>query len=212
MWVLVVDDDAQVRRVARRGLEQAGVDVVEAATGPDAIALVHELEVDVAVLDRQLPGMSGLELIGELRRVAPSLHIIMLTGASAEADRVLGLVSGADDYMVKPFSARELAARVGSARRRWATRAQLSSGLATTPAVVACTGAPAQIDSSAQSVVVLQRGRIVSVNPPALALLGADCEEQVHGHEVFEFIAPESASAAFRRGSCASSATGRGRR
>lgn len=120
--VLVVDDDENVRRVVRRGLEREGFEVVEAADGPQALAAASR-GTDLAVLDVNMPGMSGLDVLAELRRRDPRLHVIMLTGAAGEADRVRGLVSGADDYMVKPFSTRELAARAIAVRRRAETAA-----------------------------------------------------------------------------------------
>lgn len=194
-WVLVVDDDPEVRRIVRRGLEQQGCRVVEAADGVTALAMAAEVSVDVAVLDRQLPGMSGLDLLAELRRTAPSTHIIMLSGAAAEADRVQGLISGADDYMVKPFSARELAARVVSARRRQGTATTaVAQPVATLPAAAA----PRQA-GEAPATVVVQETRIVSANQTALCLLAADCPEQLVGHEIFPFVAAESVEAVRRR-------------
>ncbi|MCU1499292.1 MAG: hypothetical protein JWM47_3245 [Acidimicrobiales bacterium] len=99
--------------------------MVEAPDGPEALAAVGGSWIDVAVLDLHLPTMSGLDVLTELRRSRPAMHIIVLTGAGSEADRVLGLVSGADDYMVKPFSVRELAARIVAARRRQAAEQPL---------------------------------------------------------------------------------------
>lgn len=188
MWILVVDDDPEVRRVVRRGLEREGFEVTEAADGNAALGLVEDLEVDVAVLDRQMPGLSGLELIGELRRRVPSIHIIMLTGAAAEADRVLGLVTGADDYMVKPFSARELVARVVAARRRRGTNVPTTSAPAQDRAV-------ARDDESAQAAVVVRAGTIVSASPAAQSLLGASSASHVVGRGVFAFVGTESVAA-----------------
>ena len=155
--------------------------------------MAGELAVDVAILDRQLPGMSGLELMVELRRLVPSVHIIMLTGASAEADRVLGLVSGADDYMVKPFSARELAARVVAARRRQAALSNVVEGLgrAEIQGDEAEAGGP-----GAQATVILQAGQIVSATPAAVELLGASTADDVIGRDVFSFICASSVAAA----------------
>lgn len=193
MWVLVVDDDPEIRRVVRRGLEQHDCQVAEAADGPTALAMLGELDVDVAILDRQLPGMSGLELLREVRRLTPSTHIIMLTGAAAEADRVLGLVSGADDYMVKPFSVRELAARVSSARRRQRTADQ-----AVAEESVSDTG-PTDAAPQEQASVVLQGTTIVCANPAALALVGAETADQLVGREVFSFIGVDSVPAVRQR-------------
>jgi two-component system phosphate regulon response regulator PhoB len=116
--VLVVDDDKLIRDIVRRSLEREGMHVVEARDGTEALDRMREVPVDVAVVDVHMPRMSGHELVAKLRVDDPRLHVIMLTSASSEADRVRGLVGGADDYVVKPFSARELAARVLAARRR----------------------------------------------------------------------------------------------
>lgn len=122
--VLVVDDDIATSPIVRRELEREGFVVVEAGTGAEALALAAEASVDVAVLDLNLPDMTGLEVLGELRKRSPDLYVIMLTGAGSESDRVRGLVSGgADDYIVKPFSAPELAARVVALDRRRAAKA-----------------------------------------------------------------------------------------
>jgi DNA-binding response OmpR family regulator len=116
--VLVVDDDKIVRDVVRRSLEREGMRVVEARDGVEALNRAREVPVDVAVVDVHMPAMSGHEVVARLRAVDPLLHVIMLTAAASEADRVRGLVGGADDYVVKPFSPRELAARVLAAGRR----------------------------------------------------------------------------------------------
>jgi PAS domain S-box-containing protein len=116
--VLVVDDDPDVRTVVCRALEREGFEVLPAAGVAEALALVTATPAAVAVLDVNLQGESGFDLLDELRRRDPSLHAIMLTAASSEADRVRGLLSGADDYVIKPFSVRELAARVVAASRR----------------------------------------------------------------------------------------------
>jgi PAS domain S-box-containing protein len=195
-WVLVVDDDAEVRRIVRRGLEQQGCQVVEAPDAATALAVAGEVRVDVAVLDRQLPGMSGLDLLAELRRTAPSTHIIMLSGAAAEADRVQGLTSGADDYMVKPFSARELAARVVSARRR--------NDSLTVPAAEPERHVPGGVADrravgEATATVVVEQSRIVYANESAVLLFGADCAGQLVGQEIFPFVAAESIEPVRRR-------------
>jgi PAS domain S-box-containing protein len=118
MRVLVVDDDDAMRQVVRRSLHRAELDVIEAADGAAALALQREAEPTVAVVDIDLPDTTGLELMAELRRCDPDLPVILLTGAASEEDRVRGLVSGADDFVVKPFSGPELAARVFAVSRR----------------------------------------------------------------------------------------------
>lgn len=115
--VLVVDDDADIRSALRDLLGDNGYLVVEASTGAEAVELCARHQPDVVLLDLGLPDMSGLDVLTELaeRAVAP---VIVLSGRSGETDRVVGLELGADDYISKPFSARELVARVNAAIRR----------------------------------------------------------------------------------------------
>lgn len=121
MAVLIADDDPVVREVVRRYLERDGLTVVEAADGAQASAALADsgTVVDLAVLDIMMPPPDGLELCRAVRR---GLHrdkpIILLTALGDEEDRIVGLESGADDYVVKPFSPRELALRVASVLRR----------------------------------------------------------------------------------------------
>lgn len=118
MRTLVVDDDLPVRRVVRRALEREGATVEEASDGPTALRLHAEAPFDVIVLDHLLPGMSGLEVLQAIRQRDTDVRVIMLTGAGGEADLVRALAEGADDYVAKPFSVRELAARAHALERR----------------------------------------------------------------------------------------------
>jgi DNA-binding response OmpR family regulator len=115
--VLVVDDEPTVREVVSRYLELGGYRVAVAGDGPTALRTAGELLPDLVVLDLMLPGMDGLEVCRRLRAAAAT-PIVMLTAKSHEADRIVGLELGADDYVVKPFSPRELVARVRSVLRR----------------------------------------------------------------------------------------------
>lgn len=110
--VLVVDDDETVREVLRRYLTRDGHQVLEAADGVTGLNLARTQHPDLLVLDLMLPGMDGLDVCRELRR-SSTVPVIMLTALGEESDRVVGLEYGADDYVVKPFSPRELALRVG---------------------------------------------------------------------------------------------------
>lgn len=116
--VLVVDDDPTVSDVVRRYLERAGYRVQLAVDGIAALALCARQRPDLVVLDLMLPGVDGLEVCRRLRAVDAGLPIVMLTALGAEADRVVGLEQGADDYLAKPFSPRELVLRVQSVLRR----------------------------------------------------------------------------------------------
>ena len=115
--VLVVDDEPKIVEVVGDYLRSAGFSVTYAADGERAVALARARPPDLVVLDLGLPGLDGLDVARDLRRASP-VPIIMLTARGAETDRVLGLELGADDYLVKPFSPRELLARVRAVLRR----------------------------------------------------------------------------------------------
>jgi len=115
--VLVVDDEWKIRDLVRSYLERAGFVVVEAETGEQALATARRARPDAIVLDLMLPDLPGEEVARSLREVS-DVPIVMLTAKSDENDRVAGLRSGADDYVVKPFSPRELVARVEAVLRR----------------------------------------------------------------------------------------------
>ena len=115
--VLVVDDEPKIVALARDYLEHAGFNVLTAADGPSALRAARTRKPDVLVLDLGLPGMDGLDVARELRRDS-SVPIVMLTARDDELDRILGLEIGADDYVTKPFSPRELVARIRAILRR----------------------------------------------------------------------------------------------
>jgi DNA-binding response OmpR family regulator len=115
--VLVVDDDLTVRDVVRRYLELAGHQVALADNGEDALAWIAEHRPDLVVLDLMLPGIDGLEVCRRLRQTS-AVPVVMLTALGEEENRIAGLQLGADDYVTKPFSPRELALRVSSVLRR----------------------------------------------------------------------------------------------
>jgi two-component system alkaline phosphatase synthesis response regulator PhoP len=115
--ILVVDDELKIVELARDYLEHAGFAVVTAADGPSALMMARTRKPDVMVLDLGLPGMDGLDVARTLRRES-SMPILMLTARDDELDRVLGLEIGADDYVTKPFSPRELVARIRAILRR----------------------------------------------------------------------------------------------
>ncbi|MGW4099873.1 response regulator transcription factor [Mycobacterium sp. NPDC004974] len=117
--VLIADDDTVVRDVVRRYLERDGLDVSIAHDGTEALRLLDSEQIDVAVLDVMMPGSDGLSLCRVLRRDGDySMPVILLTALGEEDDRIAGLEAGADDYLTKPFSPRELALRVRSVLRR----------------------------------------------------------------------------------------------
>jgi len=115
--VLVVDDEPRIVELARDYLEHAGFAVMTAVDGPSALTAVRVRKPDVLVLDLGLPGMDGLDVARAIRKDS-MLPIIMLTARDDELDRILGLEIGADDYVTKPFSPRELVARIRAILRR----------------------------------------------------------------------------------------------
>jgi two-component system response regulator VicR len=137
--ILIVDDESTIRDVLRRYLEREGFDVIDAADGQAALAAVESELPDLAVLDLMLPGMDGLTLAERLRELG-QLPIVMLTAKGETADRIQGLELGADDYIVKPFSPREVVLRVKAVIRRLesdlteAGEAVVSDGLTLDPA------------------------------------------------------------------------------
>jgi two-component system alkaline phosphatase synthesis response regulator PhoP len=115
--ILVVDDESQIVEICRDYLKAAGFDVITAHDGPAGLKEAHRGHPDLIVLDLLLPGMDGLDVCRTLRREG-NIPIIMLTARVEETDKLIGLELGADDYLTKPFSPRELVARVRTVLRR----------------------------------------------------------------------------------------------
>ena len=122
--VLVVDDEPVVTEVVERYLRLEGYDVLLAADGLEAVHMASERQPDLVVLDLMLPGLDGFEVLKRLRDERP-VPIIMLTARGEESDRIVGLELGADDYLGKPFSPRELVARVTAVLRRASSKISL---------------------------------------------------------------------------------------
>jgi two-component system alkaline phosphatase synthesis response regulator PhoP len=120
--ILVVDDEPQIVRLLRDHLEAAGFTVLDARDGPGALQAATTGRVDLVVLDLGLPGLDGLDVTRRLRKDNP-VPIIMLTARSDESDKLVGLELGADDYVTKPFSPKELVARIRAVLRRAETAA-----------------------------------------------------------------------------------------
>src|SRR5450759_4366702 len=115
--IVVIDDEQSVREVVQAYLEKDGYHVFVAENGSDGLALAERMKPALIVLDLMLPDVSGEEICSEIRSRS-DVPILMLTAKASEEERVAGLVSGADDYLVKPFSPRELVARVRAVLRR----------------------------------------------------------------------------------------------
>lgn len=123
--ILVVEDDSAIRRGIVDALTFAGYEALQAGNGTDGQRLALNATFDLLLLDLILPGTGGFEILKAVRTARPTLPVILLTARGEEADRVNGLRLGADDYVVKPFSVRELLARVEAVLRRSPERAQL---------------------------------------------------------------------------------------
>lgn len=156
---LVVDDEPSLVRVVEGFLARDGFDVRTAADGETALALAREAEPDVVVLDLGLPGMDGIEVCRQLRTFS-RCYVLMLTARADEIDKVMGLTLGADDYMTKPFSPRELVARVRAILRR---ERSASGDAAAAPDEVALAFARLRLEPAARR--VWKDGREVELTP-----------------------------------------------
>ena len=117
--VLILEDEVSIRSFVVINLKRAGYEVVEAGTGEEALELLKtNLDVGVAILDIMLPGIDGFEVCRSIRATDKKIGVIMLTARSQEMDKITGLMTGADDYMTKPFSPAELTARIDALYRR----------------------------------------------------------------------------------------------
>jgi DNA-binding response OmpR family regulator len=156
--VLVVEDSVRLRRSIETALTKSGYAVDATGDGREGLSLAESTEYDAMVLDIMLPGLDGLSLLRRLRAQGRSTHILLLTARDTVQDRVNGLDSGADDYLVKPFALEELLARVAALVRRTYGRKQ--------PRLVI---ADLQIDRTAKQ--VFRAGRLIVLKPREYALL-----------------------------------------
>lgn len=159
--ILLVEDDANLVELATYNFEKEGFDVVTTGDGEEALALAEEEKPDLVVLDWMIANLSGIEVCRRLRRTAATanLPIVMLTARAEEADRIRGLETGADDYVTKPFSPRELVARVRAVLRR--LRPALSGG--------SLDYAGISMDTAAHKVV--RNGQALALGPTEFRLL-----------------------------------------
>lgn len=116
--ILVVEDELSIRSFVCLNLRKKKYEVLESETGEEALTIFKNKKIDIVLLDLMLPGIDGFEVCQEIRNISQSVGIIMLTARTQEEDRVKGLVQGADDYLLKPFSMAELEARIISLMRR----------------------------------------------------------------------------------------------
>ena len=177
--VLVIDDEPSVREVARQYLEREGLIVYTAASGEEGLALAQEKQPALLVLDLMLPDFSGEELAKAVRSRS-DVPILMLTAKSGEEDRIAGLELGADDYLVKPFSPRELAARVKAILRR--------VGPADTPLVSKFSFGDGALEIDTVRHEVLVRGEPIDLTPNEYKLLVTLTEYPDRVYSRFELI------------------------
>jgi len=130
MRLLLIEDDAALQLSLRRALERKSVTVLGCADGHDALAQWQRLQPDVVVLDLSLPGLDGLEVLAQARQIGLSAPVLILTARGTVGDRIIGLNSGADDYLAKPFDLDELEARIRALHRRAAGQGAESLGQA----------------------------------------------------------------------------------
>lgn len=116
--ILVIDDEQGILNLVTAYLRSEGFDFRTASDGVESLKIIHAYQPDLIVLDVMLPGMDGMEVLSQLRRES-NAYVIMLTARSEETDKLVGLTVGADDYLTKPFSPRELMARIKAALRRY---------------------------------------------------------------------------------------------
>ncbi len=166
--ILVVDDEASIVKLVSAYLEPEGYQVYTAADGPSGLKAARAYKPDVLLLDVMLPGMDGIELLSRLRRES-DVYVILLTARTEETDKIVGLSVGADDYVTKPFSPRELVARVKAALRRL----QTGNGSA---GAVALSFKRVLIDSAAHTVTL--DGRAVELTAIEFGLLHALAENR----------------------------------
>ncbi len=184
--VLVIDDEKDLIELVRYNLEKEGFRVLSALDGESGISIVTEEAPDVIIVDLMLPGIDGLDVCRRLRASERTAHIpvIMLTAKSAESDRVVGLELGADDYVTKPFSPRELAARVKAVLRRASPRHPRQELLRRGELVVdperhevSCSGLPVSLTATEYRLLMLlaaRPGRVFSRDEIIDATLGRD--------------------------------------
>jgi DNA-binding response OmpR family regulator len=183
--ILVVEDEVDLNNLVRSHLEAEGHTVHQVFDGPGALKLVEETAPDLIILDWMLPGMDGLSVCRQVRQrhLTP---ILMLTARSEEIDRVLGLEVGADDYVVKPFSIRELMARVRAMLRRVSLDAQMNQADAMQTAPVAGLGG-AVVPPAAQP--ITRGGLVVDVASHSASLDGQDLDLTPKEFELLALLA-----------------------
>lgn len=188
--VLIVDDEAAIRRALRPPLAELGFQVFEASRGEEALQLLHSTPVDVVLLDINMPGIGGIETLRRIRTFSPRLPVLMVTVRDGEEEKVEALELGADDYVTKPFSIRELVARIRTAHRRVHAPARLEDApieigeIRLTPARRTVTKRSQPVHLTRKEYDILyclmsRAGRVITYAKLLTAVWGADCREEV---------------------------------
>lgn len=188
--ILVVDDESAIRRALRPPLVELGFQVSEASRGEEALQLLRTTTFDAVLLDVNMPGIGGVETLRRIRLIAPRLPILMLTVRDKEEEKVEALDLGADDYVTKPFSTRELIARVRAAIRRVKAPARAEDApieigdirLEPVKRSVTKRGQPVHLTRKEFDILhclMIRAGRVVTYARLLTAVWGADCREEV---------------------------------
>jgi two-component system KDP operon response regulator KdpE len=188
--ILLVDDESAIRRALRPTLMGLGFQVIEASRGEEALQLLRGSAFDVVLLDSNMPGIGGVETLRRIRAFAPRLPILMLTVRDAEEEKVEALELGADDYVTKPFSTRELIARIRTAVRRVQAPARAEDApieigeirLDPVKRIVTRRGQPVHLTRKEFDILhclMSRAGRVVTYAKLLTAVWGADCREEV---------------------------------
>jgi two-component system KDP operon response regulator KdpE len=188
--ILLVDDESAIRRALRPPLVELGFQVVEASRGEDALQMMRSGVFDVVLLDVNMPGIGGIETLRRMRALAPRLPILMLTVRDAEEEKVVALELGADDYVTKPFSTRELIARIRTAIRRVQAPARAEDApieigelrLDPVRRIVTKRGNPVHLTRKEFDILhclMSRAGRVITYARLLTAVWGADCREEV---------------------------------
>jgi two-component system, OmpR family, KDP operon response regulator KdpE len=188
--ILLVDDEPAIRRALRPPLIELGFQVAEASRGEEALQVLRSSAHDVVLLDVNMPGIGGIETLRRIRALAPRLPVLMLTVRDEEEDKVEALELGADDYITKPFSTRELIARIRAAVRRLRAPARAEDApieigelrLDPVKRTVTKRGEPVRLTRKEFDILhclMSRAGRVVTYAKLLTAVWGADCREEV---------------------------------
>jgi two-component system, OmpR family, KDP operon response regulator KdpE len=188
--ILVVDDEAAIRRALKPPLAELGFEVAEAGRGEEALQMLRTSVYDAVLLDVNMPGIGGIETLRRIRAFAARLPILMLTVRDQEEDKVEALDMGADDYVTKPFSTRELIARIRAAVRRVKAPARAEDSpieigeirLEPVRRIVTKRGQPVHVTRKEFDILhclMSRAGRVVTYSKLLTAVWGADCREEV---------------------------------